>query len=387
MTNLNEYLTSRLALIEKKQQKRSLPKAQAIKDKALPYVMVDRQKLLNFSSNDYLGLSRHPQMIEAALAATKAYGTGSRSSRLVSGHISEIAELESDLARYRGTEAALVFSSGYAANVGTISALLDSNDLVLADKLAHACLLDGAKLSGASTYRFAHHNLEHLEKLLLIHREQYANCLIITESIFSMDGDVAPIDDLLKLAQRYNCWLMVDDAHGFGMSNKLLAPVTTFKNGMISGTFSKGAGALGGYVAGSAALKDFLVNFARSFMFSTALPPAVIAAAHQAVKLVGAESSLAQIALENARYFTKALDLAEAQSPIVPLIIGENETALDLMQQLAKDGIYVQAIRPPTVPPGTARLRLTFTAVHEKAHIDQLIDALKQRLESIKKAE
>ena len=377
MTNLNDYLQQRLSLAESKHQLRSLPTPTAASE-AGPYVWLDGQKLVNFSSNDYLGLSHHPDVIQAANKATETYGTGARSSRLIGGHCPQINALETALADYRHTEAALVFSSGYAANIGTISALMNPNDLIIADKLSHACLLDGAKLSGASLQRFRHNDVEHLEKILLLQRQEFANCLIVTESIFSMDGDLAPIENIIKLAKHYNCWLMVDDAHGFGFSSELLKPVSTFENGIISGTLSKAAGALGGYVAGSQTLKDFLVNHARSFIFSTALPPATIAAALTAAELVSNQPTLADTAQSHATLFTQLMDLPPATSTIIPYMIGENDAAVEATKTLAKQGFYVQAIRPPTVPPGTARLRITVSAAHSEDDIRKLAESLKQ---------
>lgn len=378
MTNLNDYLNAQLQLAASKQQLRSLPQPLALAGEASPCVELDGAALINFSSNDYLGLSRHPALIAAANQATEQYGTGARSSRLIGGHSPDVAQLESALAGYRSTQAALVFSSGYAANIGTISALLNTNDLVIADRLSHACLLDGARLSGASVQRFRHNDVEHLEKLLLVQRDEFANCLIVTESIFSMDGDIAPIEHLIKLAKHYHCWLLVDDAHGFGFSSELLKPVAKFEDGIITGTLSKAAGALGGYAAGSQTLKDFLVNHARSFIFSTGLPPATIATALAAVQLVNSQPELAKQALENARYFAELMGLPEATSTIVPYIIGENQAATNLTKKLAKQGFYLQAIRPPTVPPGTARLRITFSATHQRSDIQHLAELLKR---------
>lgn len=376
MAKLNEYLNQKLDLATSKGQRRSLPQMHAVPGKPLHVVTPEGTELLSFSSNDYLGLSTHPVVVQAAQTAAEAYGTSARSSRLIAGHTPQIGALEAVLANYRRTQSALVFSSGYSANIGTISALMDQNDLILADKLSHACLLDGARLSGASLQRFAHNNVEHLEKLLVMQRDGFTNCLIITESIFSMDGDIAPIENLIKLAVRYNCWLMVDDAHGFGFSKELLAPLAAFEGGVISGTLSKAAGALGGYVAGSQALTQYLTNYARSFIFSTGLPPATIAAAHKSLQLMQSSTELAQAALANAQLFTELMYLPTATSTIVPYVVDENEKAIALSEKLKEAGFYVQAIRPPTVPPGSARLRFTFSALHRKEDIEKLVQAL-----------
>ncbi len=335
-------------------------------------VLVQRggKKLVSFSCNDYLGLSHHPEVVAAAESALKQYGAGAGASRLVTGNYPLYDELESALATYKGTEAACIFGSGYLANLGAIPALVGAGDLIIADKLSHACMLDAARLSGATLMRFAHNNIEHLKMLLAANRTEHQNCLIFTETVFSMDGDIAPIDEMYKLAKKYDAWLMTDDAHGLGI-------VAPRKAHIQMGTLSKAAGSYGGYICGSKILIDYIKASARSLIYSTGLPPASVAASIAALKLMQNDKSLAGKALENAGYFTSLLGLPEAQSAIVPVIVKENEKALQLSAKLEAQGFLVSAIRPPTVPENTARLRFTFSALHEKSQIEAVVHILK----------
>jgi len=250
-----------------------------------------------------------------------------------------------------------------------ISALAGKGDLILADKLSHACMLDGAWLSSAEVKRFAHNDMAHLERLLQAHRGEYTQCLILTETIFSMDGDAAPLDALYALAQRFDAWMMTDDAHGMGFKPPYHADIQM-------GTLSKAVGGYGGYVCGSRVLIDYLVNAARSLIFSTGLPPAVIAGNLAALQILRQEPERAEKALANARLFAERLGLARPDGPIVPLIIGEPEEALEAAEFIRKQGFYVSAIRPPTVPPHTARLRFAFSALHEEYDIERLTKAI-----------
>ena len=335
-------------------------------------VLVQRggEKLVSFSCNDYLGLSHHPELIKAAQEATAKYGAGAAASRLVTGNYPLYDELENILADYKGVEAACVFGSGYLANLGTIPALVGAGDLIIADKLSHACMLDAARLSGATLMRFAHNNIEHLKMLLTANRTEHQNCLIFTETVFSMDGDIAPIDAIYQLAKEYDAWLMTDDAHGLGL-------ITPKKVHIQMGTLSKAAGSYGGYVCGSKIVVDYIKTSARSLIYSTGLPPASVAASIAALKLIKSDKSLAKKALDNARYFTSLLGLPAAQSAIVPVIVKENEKALQLSARLEAQGFLVSAIRPPTVPENTSRLRFTFSASHDKSQIEAVVNILK----------
>jgi 8-amino-7-oxononanoate synthase len=382
MTSLNQFAAEELSLLDAKGQRRTLPDAllEAGEEQGA-YVLLHGRKLLNFSSNDYFGLSTDPRVINAAVEATKKLGTGGRASRLVCGNYEGMAALEATLAKQKNTEAALVFSSGYAANIGTITALMGKADLILADKLAHACLLDGARLSGATLMRFAHNNVQHLEQLLEAHRAEFAHCLIITESIFSMDGDVAPISEIAALAGMFGAWMLVDDAHGLGLTSQLLKPIALLDGVIQTSTLSKAAGSLGGVVAGSKPLVEYVLNHARSFIYSTALPPAVVAAAVASLAIMEEDKQRTHKPLRLARFFTHLLALPEAQSPIVPMVLGENDKALKASADLMEKGFYVRAIRPPTVPPNTARLRITFTSLHTEEQVAVLAEAVKPWLE------
>ena len=364
MSALDDILLQKLQILEAKTQKR-VCRPSFRHDGVC--VERDGRDMISFSCNDYLGLSSHPRVIEAAAYAFKKYGAGAGASRLVTGECPIYAELEELLARFYGAEATVVFGSGYLANIGTIPALVGKNDLIIADKLAHACILDGAKLSGADLLRFAHNNVAHLRGLLEANRGEYQNCLIITEEVFSMDGDLAPMPELIELAEKFDAWLMVDGAHSF-LPSTIHHPPSTIK----LGTLSKAVGSYGGFVCGSKTLAEYLKTAARSLIFSTGLPPATIAASIEAIKIMAGSPELAEKALENARFFTEIMGLPQAQSAIVPLILGENEKAIAASNAIAEKGFLVSAIRPPTVPENTARLRFTFSALHTKKQIEEL---------------
>lgn len=369
MPALDDILQQKLQLLAAKQQRREM-----VETEAREGVRVRRggKEFISFSGNDYLGLSRHPEVVAAAAEALKKYGAGAGASRLVTGNHPLYSELEAALAQYKNTEAACVFGSGYLANLGTIPALVGKNDLILADRLSHACMLDAAKLSDATLMRFAHNNIEHCRMLLEANRHEFQHCLIITETVFSMDGDRAPLKVLAALAKEFNAWLLTDDAHGIGIVKSAPADIEM-------GTLSKAAGSYGGYVCGSKTLIDYLKTAARSVIYSTALPPATIAASIAAIKIMQQEN-LGEKALENARYFTNLMGLGKAESAIVPVIVNETERALKLSATLEEKGFLVAPIRPPTVPENTARLRFTFSALHAKKDIERVTEILKEAL-------
>ncbi len=331
----------------------------------------DQVPLISFACNDYLGLRAHPAVVAAGQEALATQGAGAGASRLVTGNHPFYAPLEATLARLKGAEAALVFGSGYLANLGIIPALMGKGDVIFADKLVHACILDAAQLSGARLIRFAHNDTAHLAAQLKAHRTQFAQALIVTDHVFSMDGDVAPLADIAALAAAYDAWTMADDAHGLGIV-PAAAPMDIWM-----GTLSKAVGSYGGYVVGSQALVDFLVTRARSLVFSTGLPPSVCASAHAALGVMEAEPWRGARALAFAQHVTEALGLPRAQSAIVPILLGTPERALAAAAQLQEAGLLAVAIRPPTVPPGTARLRLAFSADHTDAQVEALIAALR----------
>lgn len=389
MPNLDAYCQTALAALETASLRRQLRGG--------------ADGLISFADNDYLGLAHDARVVAAGLAALTEYGAGATASRLVTGNHPFYAPLEAKLAAVKNTQAALVFGSGYLANLGIIPALVGPGDAVFADKLAHACMLDGARLSGAKLIRFAHNDMAHLQALLVRHRGEFRHALIATEHVFSMDGDVASLAGISALAHTYDAWSMVDDAHGLGLpvipASDLRSPAepyATLNNAQASGggsrhkagmtpiidiwmgTLSKAAGGYGGYVCASQAVIDLLVNRARSMVFSTGLPPAVCASALAALEVMEAEPERGERALAQARCVAEALGLPPAQSTILPVVLGSPERALQAAEFLRQRGLLVVAIRPPTVPPGTARLRLAFSSQHTQAQVEQLIAALKE---------
>lgn len=359
MPNLDAYCQTALAALEKASLRRQLRGA--------------ADGLISFADNDYLGLARDARVVAAGQAALAEGGAGATASRLVAGSHSFYAPLEARLAAMKGTQAALVFGSGYLANLGIIPALVGPGDGVFADKLAHACMLDGARLSGAKLIRYAHNDMAHLQALLARHRGEFRHALIATEHVFSMDGDVAPLAEISTLARAHDAWSMVDDAHGLGIVKPAAAAIDLWM-----GTLSKAAGGYGGYACASQAVIDLLVNRARSMVFSTGLPPAVCASALAALEVMEAEPERGERALAHARRVAEALGLPPAQSAILPVVLGSPERALQAAEFLRQRGLLVVAIRPPTVPPGTARLRLAFRSEHTQAQVEQLIAALKE---------
>jgi len=335
------------------------------------------RRLISFSCNDYLGLAQDPRVKAAAIAAVQRYGAGAGASRLVTGDYPLVEALEARLAAYKGKAAALVFGSGYLANIAIPAALTKAGDLILVDDLSHACILAGAKLSDATTLRFRHNDLEHLASLLETERPSAHRCLIITERVFSMDGDRAPMAALAGLAQDHDAWLMADDAHGLGVIQDDASAA------LEMGTLSKALGSYGGYLAASAPVIEFLKSRARSFVYTTALPPASAGAALAALDILEREPERRARPLMLARRFARAAGLPPAESSIVPLVVGDAERALRLSAELEANGFLVVAIRPPTVPPGRARLRFTFSAAHAEADVDRLAISVARLLETI----
>ena len=340
-----------------------------------PDVIRAGRTLLSFSCNDYLGLSRAPAVKAAAVAAVERYGVGAGASRLVTGNHPLYAKLEARLAAMKGTQDACVFGSGYLANIGVIGALVGVGDLILVDELAHACLNAGAKLAGAMVLRFRHNDACHAATLLEEHRRRYRHALLATETVFSMDGDRAPLASLAAVCGRLDTWLMSDDAHGFGLCGSDDAAVP-----LRMGTLSKAIGGYGGYLCASAPVIALMKTRARSLIYSTALPPASVAAASAALDIIAADPALAAEPLRKARLFTRLCGLPEAVSPIVPLVLGAPEAALAASAMLTGAGFLVAAIRPPTVPAGTARLRFAFSALHDDADIERLAGVLRENV-------
>lgn len=342
------------------------------------------RELLSFCCNDYLNLSQHPRVKEAAIEATRRYGVGSGGSRLVTGNHPLFAELETRLAHLKQAEDCVVFGSGYLANLGIVPSLAGRGDLILADELSHACLLAGMKLSGADTYIFRHNDLEHLESLLAVHRAKAGRCLVLTDGVFSMDGDLAPVARMAALASAHDAWLMTDDAHGIGVVGG--GRGSSFAEGVKAdvplqmGTLSKAIGSYGGYLCASKPVIDFVRTRARTFIYSTGLSPASVAASLAALDIIENEPEYAALPVRKAALFTRALGLPDPQSPIVPLIIGEAAATLEASALLEAEGFLVTGIRPPTVPAGTARLRFTFTAAHRDEDIARLAGIVRERI-------
>ena len=367
MSSLDDFARGKLSDLEARGLRRALVETGRQEGAT---VQRSGRTLVSFACNDYLGLSHHPAVIAAAQAALGRHGAGSAASRLVTGDAPDTRRLESELARERGYEACLVFGSGYLANLGVTPALAGPGDLVLLDASSHACLHAGAALSGARTETFAHNDPTDLEARLASLRPGAGRALILTESVFSMDGDLAPVADILALAERWDAWTLVDDAHGFGVVEPAVrAPIET-------GSLSKALGGSGGYVCASKAVVDLLTSRARSFVYTTGLAPSAAAAALAALEVMRAEPARRAAPLRLARRFTDRLGLTPAQSPIVPLIVGEPDVALALSAALEREAFLAVAIRPPTVPVGRARLRFTFSAAHTETQVDALAEAV-----------
>ncbi|MBN8738856.1 MAG: 8-amino-7-oxononanoate synthase [Lysobacterales bacterium 69-70] len=349
------------------------------------YVLIGGRRLLNFASNDYLGLAQHPRLREALVDAAQRWGVGATAAHLLGGHRAPHEELEQALADWTGRERALLFSSGYLANIGVLVALLRDGDLCLQDKLNHACLIDGARLSGATLKRYVHADVASARRQLDAMPD--AAALLATDGVFSMDGDVAPLAELAVLCRARGATLHVDDAHGLGVLGRdgagSLAEAGLDQDAapVLMATLGKALGCAGAFIAGSANLIDGLVQFARSHVYTTAMPPAVAAAALVAVNIARYESwrrDRLQILIAHLRdgAAARGLPLLPSRSAIQPLRVGDSETALRLSRALEARGVYVPAIRPPTVPAGTARLRITLSALHSEAMVEQLLDTV-----------
>ncbi|PIC00594.1 8-amino-7-oxononanoate synthase [Caulobacter sp. X] len=376
MQSLDAFAGGKLAALEAKSLRRWL-KPTRRHDGAV--VERDGRRLISFSCNDYLGLSQHPQVRAAAAEAALNYGAGAAASRLVTGDHPLLGDLEKRLARLKGTEAACVFGSGYLANTGVIPTLVGPGDVVLIDALAHACIWAGAQLSGAKIVKFAHNDVADLERLLQVERPLARHALVATDGVFSMDGDIAPLDQLAELCARHDAWLFSDDAHGVGVLAEGRGSAALFPEAKIPlqmGTLSKALGSYGGYLCGSQGVVDLLKTRARTLVYATSLPPASAAAALTALDIIETQPKLTAQPLAKARLFTQRLGLPDARSPIVPVVLGTADAALAASTALEAQGFLVVAIRPPTVPEGTARLRVAFNAAHDDADVVRLADAI-----------
>ena len=367
-------ISERLAELESSGLRRSL---RVVEGPQGPEVSLDGRPVLLLCSNNYLGLAGHPRLRRAAADAALKLGTSAGASRLISGSMSIHAELEARLADFKGTEAALLFGSGYLANSGVIAVLARRGEVVFSDELNHASIIDGCRLAGADTFVYRHADSEHLEWGL--RRAAGRAALIATDGVFSMDGDIAPLPELAELARRHRCRLLVDEAHatgciGPGGRGSVAAAGLTGEVDVIVGTLGKALGGYGAYVCGSAELVDFLINSARPFIFSTAPPPPAVAAAQAALELLAAQPQLVERLGANAAALreglrAEGLEPIGSETQIVPLVVGEADDAMALCERLLAEGVFAQAIRPPTVPAGTCRLRLTAMATHRVADL------------------
>jgi 8-amino-7-oxononanoate synthase len=381
MPSLDQFAQQKLDDLQRRHLRRAL--AETVREAGI-WVERAGKRLLSFSCNDYLNLTQHPAIKQAAIAAIEQYGAGSGASRLVTGNHPLYAQLEARLARIKQAEAAVVFGSGYLANAGIIPVLIGRDGLVLADELSHACLFAGAQLSRGKVMTFRHNDLAHARELLERHRAEHDRALMVTDGVFSMDGDLAPLAELLALANEHDAWLMSDDAHGLGVvgggRGSSFVGNSHIPVPLQMGTLSKAVGAYGGYLCASSAVIDLIRNRARTLIYSTGLPPSCVAASIAALDLIEREPGYAALPVQKAKAFTKAAGLPEAQSPIVPVIIGAEEATLVASQMLAEEGYLAAAIRPPSVPAGTARLRLTFTAQHPDEQIARLAGLVRERI-------
>jgi len=381
MTSLDQFAQGKLDDLARRHLRRAL--AETYREDGI-WVERDGKRLLSFSCNDYLNLTQHPAVKKAAIAALEKYGAGSGASRLITGNHPLYAELEARLAHIKQTEAAVVFGSGYLANAGIIPVLIGRDGLVLLDEFSHACIYAGAQLSRGRVLTFRHNDVAHARELLAAHRAEHDHALIVSDGVFSMDGDLAPLAELLVLANDHDAWLMSDDAHGLGVvgggRGSSFVGNTHIPIPLQMGTLSKAVGAYGGYLCASVAVIELMRNRARTLIYSTGLPPAIVAAAIAALDVIEREPGYAALPVQKAKAFTQAAGLPAAQSPIVPVVVGEEEKTLDASRLLADEGFLVAGIRPPTVPTGTARLRLTFTAQHPDDQIARLATIVRDKI-------
>lgn len=349
---------------------------------------LNHHQVINLSSNNYLGLANHPRLKKAAITAIEKYGVGAGSVRTIVGNQDLLEELEELLAKFKGEEAVTCFQSGLNCNIGTIQAIVEKGDLIVSDELNHASIIDGTRLSKADKLIYRHNDMEHLEAILEEKRKLYRNILIITDGVFSMDGDLAKLPEIVRLAKKYNALTYVDDAHGSGVLGKSgRGTIDHFHlNGEIDfivGTLSKAIGVVGGYVASKKNVKEWLLHRARPLLFSTALPPSAIAATIEAVKMLMESEEYTKQLWDNARYFKAGLkdlgfDIGHSETPITPVMIGNEAKTMELSKTLLAEGVFVSAIVFPTVPQGKGRLRCMVSASHTKENLNDAIQAFKK---------
>ena len=383
-----EYISDDLNNIKKSGLYRELRVVENAQD---THVEIEGKTLLSFCSNNYLGLANHPFVVKAVKDTVEKYGWGAGASRLVSGNMTLHETLEKKISTFKKKEAAIVFPTGYMANLGAISTLVSSGDVVICDKLNHASIIDGCRLSGADFRVYAHCNIEKLENILR-KSSKYKRKLIVTDSVFSMDGDLAPLPDIVRIAAKHNAMVMVDEAHGTGVFGKNGMGVVEHFNlnndvDIVMGTLSKAIGSLGGYVTGNIDLISYLRNKARSFMYTTALPPAVCAASIAGIKLIQEDSSIRDSLWQNVHFVKDKLrslniNTISSESQIIPILIGDAQKAVAISKALYERNILIPAIRPPTVPANSSRLRMTVMSSHTQMDLEKLFKVLSDVLEA-----
>ena len=382
-----DYLKEELFELSRIGRRRSL---RWIEDLKGVKALIEEREVLLFCSNDYLGISRSERFKEVVLEVLEKWGAGAPSSRSIAGSFLIHRELEEELSRFKGTERALLFSTGYMANMGILTTLVGEGDLILSDQFNHASIIDGARLSRAEVWVYRHKDMNHLEDLLK--RSNHRRKLIVSDGVFSMEGDIAPLRELKELSDKYGAILVIDDAHGTGVLGKEGRGIAEHFGllGQIDvqmGTLGKALGIMGAFVAGEAVLVEYLLNRARTFMYTTSLPPVVVGMAKEALRILKEEPWRREKLWENTRLFregAKRLGFRVlGETPIVPIVIGDDELTMRFSAALFEMGIYVQGIRPPTVPPGTSRLRFSISALHSKSDIERALFALKEAGESL----
>ncbi len=375
--NKMNWLTEELADIKNKGLYRRLNTIESAQN---PWIIKDGRKLIHLSSNNYLGLTTHPAVKRAAIKAIEDYGSGAGGARLTTGNTDLYNSLEEKLAKFKGTEDALVFSAGYMANIGIISAVMNKGDLILSDELNHASIIDGCRLSRAEVKVYPHRDVSFIEKTL--RTSKHPKKLIVTDGIFSMDGDIAPLPEILELGEKYDVMVMVDDAHATGVLGKHCRGTGDYFNvdaDINMGTLSKALASMGGYVAGSSELIDYLRNRARSFIYSTALPPSEVATAIAAIDIIEKENPAKKL-WQNVAAYKKGLTgmglTINSETQIIPVMIGDTKTTMEAAAELERLGIFAQGIRPPTVSEGRGRIRTSLMATHSEQDIREALDAI-----------
>ena len=375
---LDEWLSQR---IEKTKEAGLYREFRTMNTAPLPEMLIDGQRQIVFSSNNYLGLANDQRLIDAAETILHEFGVGSSGSRLTTGHTDWHQKLEEKIARFKQTEAALLFSSGFLANVGVLSSLPEKGDVILSDQLNHASIIDGCRLSKADTVVYNHVDMNDLEKKLK-ETVSYKRRFIVTDGVFSMDGTITPLDQIILIAKQYDAYVIVDDAHATGVLGEKGRGTSEYFGvypDVVIGTLSKAIGTEGGFVAGSKVLIDFLLNHARTFIFQTAMPPSICAASHAALEIIEESNEKRQLLFSNVKRVKNSLEemgyiVKGDLTPIIPVIIGDPQDAVMFAKKLQENGIYAPAIRPPTVPNGESRIRLTVTSAHGSKEIDYLLE-------------